>query len=69
MARKKIHASAGDRVKAHIQRQGGKRVSFVLSGKSVVALEFLREERGLESDTAAINYALQRAAAENLSIK
>lgn len=66
---KKIHESGTARVQAHIERHSGRRVSVVLKGKAVLALEFLREERGLESDTAAINYALQRAAAENLSKK
>jgi len=69
MSRQRIHKTAGDRVKAHIERQGGRRVSVVLNSRSLLALQFLRDERGLESDTAAINFALLRTAAENLSIK
>lgn len=61
--------SGSQRLKEHIERSGGRRVSVVLYSRSIVALDYLREDRGLQSDTEAINYALQRAAAENLSIK
>ena len=65
MGRKKIHNSATDRQKAHVQRQGGRRATFVLSDRSIVALDFLREDMGL-SDTKLVNHALVALAAKRL---
>lgn len=66
MSRKRIYASAADRVKAHIERHGGRRVSLVLRNEAVTALEFLREDTGL-SDTQLVNHALVALAASRLN--